>query len=172
MSDRKRAFLAWLGVATGLVSVVLLPAFGARWLLLRFALSSPWKEKAIAWTAMLVGGVGGFLLFSEASWAWVRWRRGWRVQRIANQRYAYEEFDDSGRLRSFEVRYEALEERYAPPCQITVPAAADWNRMLPSWAHDRRDAILERLRLWGACEGWNAPVTFVDATALSNEAHG
>ena len=171
MSDRKRAFIACLGLTTGLVSTVLIPAFGARWMLDRFALSSPWGG-AILLIATLLGVVGGFLLFSAASWAWVDWRRGWQVRWIANQHYAYEEFDDTGQVRSFAVRYEALEERYAPPCRITVPAAAEWNRMLPGWAHDRRDAILERLRLWGACEGWDAPVTFVDTTAVSSESQG
>ena len=166
MSDRQRAFLACVGLTVGLIAAVLLPALLARWALLRFALSSPWTEIPILGIAMLVGMVFGFLLFSETNWGWVYWRRGWRVRRIAKQRGAYEEFDDSGHRRSFEFGYEALEDRYAPPCRITIPGPTDWNRMLPSWAHDRRDAILERVRLWGAYEGWNAPVTFVDTPGL------
>ena len=162
MSDRKRAFFACVGLTVGLIAAVLLPAFIARWAILRFALSSTWKEKAILVAAMLVAVPFGFLQFSLANWAWRHWWRGWQVRWIEKQRCAYEEFDATGQRRSFEFRYEALKDEYAPPCRITIPSAADWNRMLPNWAHDRRDAILERIRLWGAREGWNAPVTFVD----------
>ncbi len=163
MSDSARALLGFLGLLAGLVSAVLLPAFGARWLLVRFAVSSTWREHAILWTLAALGAIGGFVLFSKATWAWLQWRRGWRVRWIAERRYAYEEFDDRGQSRSIEIQYEPLAAGYAPPCRITVPGADEWNAMTPPWAHGRRDAILERLRLWGSFEGWHAPVTFVSA---------
>jgi hypothetical protein len=88
---------------------------------------------------------------------------GWQVRWVAEHRYAYEEIDDAGQFRSFEIAYEPLEDRYAPPCRITVPGPDQWIEMTPTWAHGRRDVILERLRLWGGYEGWNASVTFVTA---------
>src|SRR5262245_31937418 len=114
------------------------------------------------WGLSLVAVIGGFLLFAHASWAWVHWRRGWRVRWITQDRYVYEEIGDGGQFRSLEILYEPLEKnRYAPPCRITVPGADEWATMTDPWAHGRRDAILERLRRWGGHEGWNAPVTFV-----------
>jgi hypothetical protein len=90
MTDRARflgLFIAW---AIGLLSVVLCAAIATRWLLLRFAVSSPWLEHAILWSLSAAAAIGGFLLFAGASWAWVYWRRGWRVTRISENRYAYE----------------------------------------------------------------------------------
>lgn len=163
MTDRARSLVVCIGWTTGLLSVVLGAGLGARWLLLRFAVSSAWWEHAILWSLTLVAAICGFLLFSHGSWAWVDWRRGWRVRWIAEHRYVYEEVGDGGQFRSFEVRYEPLENRYAPPCRITVPGADEWTEMTPTWAHGRRDAILERIRRWGGREGWNAPVTFASA---------
>jgi hypothetical protein len=163
MTDRARSLIVCVGWTLGLLSVVLGAGLGARCALLRFAVSSPWREHAIVWSVSLLAVAAGFLLFSQASWAWVYWRRGWRVRWIAEHCYVYEEFDSGGQFRSFEIRYESLEKRYAPPCRITVPSASDWNEGTPAWAHGRRDAILERLRLWGGGEGWKAPVTFVSA---------
>jgi hypothetical protein len=171
MTDRARALIVCVGWTLGLSTVILAAGLGARWLLLRFAVFSPWLEHAILWSLSLLAGTGGFLLFSHASWAWVHWRRGWRVRWIAERRYAYEEVGDGGQFRSFEIRYEPLETRYAPPCRITVPGAAEWTEVTPNWAHGRRDVILERLRRWGGREGWNAPVTFVSARTAADQLH-
>ena len=161
MSDRTRSFIVCIGLTLGLLSMIVGTGLGARWLLLRFAVSSAWREHAIFGGVSLLATAAGFLLFSRASWAWTDWRRGWRVRWIADHRYVYEEVGPGGRFRSFAIRYEPLEKRYAPPCRITVPSADDWDAVTPTWVHGRRDAILERLRLWGSCEGWNASVEFV-----------
>lgn len=41
----------------------------------------------------------------------------------------------------------ALELRYAPGDQPTVyvPSSADWARIMPTWAHDYRETILQRI---------------------------
>jgi hypothetical protein len=168
MTDRSRWLAACIASTTALISLVLGSAFSARWLLVRFAVSSAWREHAILWGLSLVAVLGGFYLFADATWAWTYWRRGWRVRWIAADRYAYEELDDDGGFRSLEIRYEPLEARYAPPCRITVPGADEWTAMTQTWAHGRRDAILERIRRWGGGEGWNASVTFVPAAAAAD----
>src|SRR5262245_29269340 len=145
MTDRSRSLAVCVASTSALVSLVIGTALAARWLLFRFAVSSAWREHAILWGLSLVAAIGGFLLFAHTSWAWVDWRRGWRVRWIAADRYAYQEIGDSGRFRSLEIRYEPLEPRYAPPCRITVPGVDDWTAMTPAWAHGRRDTILQRL---------------------------
>jgi hypothetical protein len=118
---------------------------------------------AVAFVIMIgsvvtLGGLVGFwIVTSEIDFG----RRGYRVRRLGDDQWVYEERDAHGTLRGLPISREVVGGGYPAPCKVGITSETLWQTQAPQWARGRRADIVARIaECLGA--GAGAQVLFVE----------
>jgi hypothetical protein len=159
-----RAFVAALPPVLGFIAWVVASGIAAR--SVPYALpEQPRLAQTIVYAIAIMGGLGGLVGFWYSADSIEFLVRGYRV-RLANRTEGmYEERAADGSITGLPFGYTALADAYRPACEVCLPSEERWDVEVPSWARNRRNAIVASIaKFLGADFG--TCVRFVDSSGV------